>query len=581
MRVRFPLYAQTLCMLCIYLAALSGIAFAALGLQGALGWEAVVKSPLGERIDTIADAASSQLRAAPKKSWNMILSSFSNQYGADFQVFDPGGQLIAGKEGILPSEVLGDQHGFIRQFSFGPFGPPTIGFAGKPRFDVFTHLGPPVRIFSTPPAAVATFQSTHPAPPPPLLHPPILSTPGLPTQIMSVPPIGTAFVTGSVLKSMPPVFQSNRAFMAPLPSPILKPHGRFVVRTTNPERYWICCRVMIGDGSSQFPMPALLAMSSPSLWSSKLLIDSQFVVAACLTVLVVSLAIWLPFVFYLTNRLSQLTLATERIAEGNFDTRLKPTFKDEIGRLTTAVNVMAARLDGFVSGQKRFLADVSHELRSPLARLQMATEILSETASPEQRQTVQDIREEVEEMTNLTDELLAFTKAGLKIRDAAIVAIPLKSLIDEVVDRLGIADKVETSVSPTLSVMGDKLLVERSVANILRNSIRYAGEFGPITVTASKVCNYVSVLIADRGPGVPEETITQLTEPFFRPESSRSRDYGGFGLGLAIVKTCVESCDGILKIRNGFKGGLEVEIKLLSGEPETRATGSETAYIKV
>jgi two-component system sensor histidine kinase CpxA len=236
--------------------------------------------------------------------------------------------------------------------------------------------------------------------------------------------------------------------------------------------------------------------------------------------------------------------------------------RDEIGRLADAVNAMAERLDTFITRQRRLLGDISHELVSPIARLQMALELLSVSIPAEKASLVEDINEEVVEMTNLVNELLAYSKAEVKGPDIELVEVNLKELFDKLVDRLDQRKIVDLDVPTDVTVLADPILIERSFANILRNSIRYAGDSGPISVRVPVISSHVAVVIADKGPGVPEEALKYLAEPFYRPEFCRSRDTGGVGLGLAIVKTCVEACGGSLSFRNRLSGGFEVEVRL-------------------
>src|SRR5207248_364238 len=137
----------------------------------------------------------------------------------------------------------------------------------------------------------------------------------------------------------------------------------------------------------------------------------------------------------ITHSLGQLTAATGRIAEGRFETRVPEKRRDEIGALGSSVNLMAARLDTLVNGQKRFLADVAHELGSPISRLQVAIEILEMRADPALRDQVADVREEIQQMSALVNELLAFTKAGLRPRTAELASVELAPLVREVVQR--------------------------------------------------------------------------------------------------------------------------------------------------
>jgi two-component system sensor histidine kinase CpxA len=104
--------------------------------------------------------------------------------------------------------------------------------------------------------------------------------------------------------------------------------------------------------------------------------------------------------------------------------------------------------------------------------------------------------------------------------------------------------------------------VYRSLGNVLRNAIRYAGECGPITISAHLNDGKVSIVVADRGPGIPEAELEEVFKPFYRPEYARQRETGGVGLGLAIVRTSIEACGGTVRCRNRADKGLEVEIQL-------------------
>src|SRR6185436_13115295 len=139
----------------------------------------------------------------------------------------------------------------------------------------------------------------------------------------------------------------------------------------------------------------------------------------------------------ITRAVGQLTTATEQIAQGRFETRVDARRRDELGKLGDSVNQMAARLDAHMTGQKRFLGDVAHELCSPLARLQMATGILAEQAPPNLQETVSDVREEVQQLSTLVNELLAFTKAGMQPRNVALAATALEPLVRDVLMREG------------------------------------------------------------------------------------------------------------------------------------------------
>lgn len=312
------------------------------------------------------------------------------------------------------------------------------------------------------------------------------------------------------------------------------------------------------------PAAGILLADTSNIWQTRLVADVQNILLVALGLLFVSLLIWTPFVIGLTRSLSRLTGATERIAEGKFDTRLAIDRGDEIGRLAQAVDSMSARLSSYVSGQKRFLGDIAHELCSPVARLQVAIELLKQAQGAARERAVEDIDEEMKEITSLINELLAFSKTGISGHETRLETIDLAKLIDSVITRAGSGQDMEVNVEMDagLSCLGDELLIERALGNVLRNCSRYAAGSGPVMVRVKRVGQHVVILVQDNGPGVPPEDLARLTEPFYRPETSRSRESGGVGLGLAIVRACIEACGGTVMARNRASGGFEVELKL-------------------
>jgi two-component system sensor histidine kinase CpxA len=224
---------------------------------------------------------------------------------------------------------------------------------------------------------------------------------------------------------------------------------------------------------------------------------------------------------------------------------------------------MAGRLEGFVNGQRRFLGDIAHELCSPLARIQTALGILEQRADPKDQPYVKDLQDEAEHMSQLVGELLSFSKASMDRSKVALSPI----FIGEVVVNAARREQVEGAlihqeVPEGLKVVANAELLQRALANLLRNAIRHAGSAGPVSVTATTEGDRVILSVSDRGPGVPAESLPKLFDPFYRVDESRTRDTGGVGLGLTIVKTCAESCGGTVSATNQPEGGLRVELRL-------------------
>jgi two-component system sensor histidine kinase CpxA len=260
-----------------------------------------------------------------------------------------------------------------------------------------------------------------------------------------------------------------------------------------------------------------------------------------------------------------MTGAAGQMAQGQFGTRVDTDRRDELGRLGESLNHMAGRLGEYVTGQKRFLGDIAHELCSPLARMEMALGVLEQRAAPGQGDYVNDVREEVRHMSSLVNELLSFSKAGLRTKDLELRHVALAELCARVIarDAEGKTD-ITVNVDVAIHVLADPDLLARAVGNVLRNAVRYAGDAGPITIAATTRGDRVVLAITDSGPGVPPETLHRLFDPFYRPETARTREGGGSGLGLAIVKSCVEACGGSVAVNNAQPHGLEVTMVLRS-----------------
>jgi two-component system sensor histidine kinase CpxA len=271
---------------------------------------------------------------------------------------------------------------------------------------------------------------------------------------------------------------------------------------------------------------------------------------------------WLPFVWNITRTVTRVTATTERIAEGDFEARIEARSRDELGQLAHSVNRMAARLGGHLAAQKQFLADVAHEVASPLARLRVELGLLGATPPGTlSEQTLRDMHDDLQQMADMLNDLLLFSRADLTARNRTLAPIPVATAVAAAVEHEAAADRVTVQVDAELSAFAESAMLERALANLVRNTLRYADN-GPIELVAKGQDEHVAIQVRDRGPGVPEALIARLGEPFFRVDSSRNRDQRGFGLGLAIVRRCIEACGGEVVFRNREGGGFDAEIRL-------------------
>ena len=337
----------------------------------------------------------------------------------------------------------------------------------------------------------------------------------------------------------------------------------FTVRTDNPKRYWIGLRTSLNDRPPQPPGPATLVVATDSLSAGGLLVDFKPLLWVGSGAVIFSVLFWLPLVRSITHSLAQMNRATAQIAEGKFEARVNEKRGDELGSLGAAINRMAARLAGFVTGQKRFTGDIAHELCSPIARMQMAVGILEERADAKDKPYVDDLREEVQHISGLVNELLSFSKASLGATNIKLQSVPLRPLIEKAIRRESRnGGDMRNDVPEESQAIGDPELIVRAVSNLLRNAVRYAGDDGPITVSTQLRDGEVELTVSDHGPGVPEAELPKLFDPFYRVDTSRARETGGVGLGLSIVKTCIETCHGSVTCRNREPRGFEAVICL-------------------
>jgi two-component system sensor histidine kinase CpxA len=336
------------------------------------------------------------------------------------------------------------------------------------------------------------------------------------------------------------------------------------VKTTDPTLYWSGARTMISEPGNPEPVRVRILAVSDSVSGNGLFFDPTPWLIVAAIIFGGSTLFWLPFVKSITNAIGQMSAATAKIADEDFDVQVDENRTDELGKLGAGINHLARRLSDFVTGQKRFLGDISHELNSPLARMQFALTILEDRVREENRVYVEDVKEEVEIMSKLVGELLSYSKAGIKATRIELEKIHLRTLVEQVVERengAGSAD-IEIEISDDTLVLAHFDLLSRAIGNLVRNAVRYAGHAGTILISAEDINGTVKIIISDQGAGVPDSALEKLFAPFYRIQSDRSRESGGTGLGLAIVKTCIEACRGKVFASNRVPSGLEITIIL-------------------
>ncbi len=273
---------------------------------------------------------------------------------------------------------------------------------------------------------------------------------------------------------------------------------------------------------------------------------------------------------YLARPIIELQEASRKFAKGDFSQKItKKTMNryDEIGDLASDFNNMAERIESGINNQKRLFNDISHELRSPLARMQVGLELLQMKVKDSEKPLVERLEKDVNRMNALIGEVLQFSKLENKEIGTAKEEINLaKSLEDVCCDAEFEGHNnhkgVRLDIRKTAFIKGNTVLIERAFENIIRNGLRFTPENSLVEVSLDVVDNKASIKVSDHGPGIPESDIKKIFEPFYCVKPDRNPQNGGIGLGLPIALRAIELHNGTIKMENRSEGGLLVSIEL-------------------
>jgi signal transduction histidine kinase len=285
------------------------------------------------------------------------------------------------------------------------------------------------------------------------------------------------------------------------------------------------------------------------------------------------------FAYHLTSPVRRLRSVVEGFGRGDFSARAPASRKDELGELARSFNQMAGRIQTLLAAERRLLLDISHELRSPLARLGVAVEL---ARSGEDREHMLDrIQKEADRLNELVAELLQVTRVEADPSMQKNDIVHLDELLgDMVYDSLLEAKAKNCTLllkAPVPVILsGDEELIRRALENVIRNAIRYAPRNTSVDVDLAKTHDYALVSVRDYGPGVPPDSLPRIFDPFYRVDSDRNRASGGLGLGLAIARRSVELHKGKLSAQNA-NPGLLVTIRLPLAPVQAPPLGSKPA----
>ncbi len=295
---------------------------------------------------------------------------------------------------------------------------------------------------------------------------------------------------------------------------------------------------------------------------------------------------------YLTSPVLRLRKATQKLAAGDLSARAggpPNRSKDELSHLVRDFDTMAEQIEKLVSAQSRLLKDISHELRSPLARLTVALELARQRTGPEAESVLDRISLESNRMNELIGSLTTVARLESGTGTLRRIQVNVEELVEEIARDAAFEAQsrrcqVEAEVLDELPVLGDPALLHSAIENVVRNAMRYTREGTAVKIRAEKAEHSghagAVIRVSDAGPGVPPDSLEKIFRPFYRIDDARVRSTGGVGLGLAITDQAVRLHGGSVTASNLPEGGLSVEIRLplqSSAAGEARSEQATTA----
>jgi signal transduction histidine kinase len=303
-------------------------------------------------------------------------------------------------------------------------------------------------------------------------------------------------------------------------------------------------------------------------------IQTQIIRAAAVFFIAGVVCFWLTR--YITAPILHLRAATHRLATGHLSTRVGEAAgnrHDELAELSRDFDHMAEQIESLISSQRRLLADISHELRSPLARLTVALGLARLHANPESASALDRIEVEAERLNTLIGSLLRLARieGGSESVEGELVALDqvvLDVAADADYEAQGRSRRVRVTQVDGCAVLGNRQLLRGAIENVIRNAVNYTDEGTEVQIALKKSHsngNGIAVIsVRDHGRGVPEESLRDIFLPFYRVGDARDRFSGGSGLGLSITERAVRLHGGKVTAENCPDGGLLVELSLPS-----------------
>lgn len=272
---------------------------------------------------------------------------------------------------------------------------------------------------------------------------------------------------------------------------------------------------------------------------------------------------------YLSSPIVKLSQATRELAAGKLSTRVADKIgkrRDEFAKLAADFDEMAERIETLVTSEKRLTRDISHELRSPLARMNVALELAKQKATPENLPNLNRIETESERLNEMIGRLLTLSQLESGSMNVSMVKLDLSRLVRDILEDAEFEARakgksVNAGTIDDCRIVGNENLLRSAIENVVRNAVRYTNEGTGVEVGLAVDGSTAEIVVEDHGGGVPDEELDNLFRPFYRLAEARERRSGGAGLGLAIARRAVLAHNGTISASNK-NSGLRVSIKL-------------------
>ncbi len=352
----------------------------------------------------------------------------------------------------------------------------------------------------------------------------------------------------------------------------IRSFARYLFETRNPSRISIGGYKVFGNWLVSANNNHYVAVSMIPLvkgWNYHQGYVTEKIVDTFLFLLIAATVFCIFLAKYLVRPIVELQKACKKFATGDFSQKInKDTVGryDELGDLASDFNFMAEKIEADINSRKRLFNDISHELRSPLARMQVAVELLQLKVRDNEKSLVDRLGKDIERMNALISELLKFSKLENKetmANDDVDLGYSLKAVCEDAEFECKLNHKgVKLNIKQNSVIKGNADLIERAVENVVRNGLRFTPENTAVEVTLDRIENTAVITVEDLGPGVSEEEIEKIFAPFYCCSLERNPQKCGLGLGLSIAQRAIQLHNGNISACNRPSQGFKVSINL-------------------